>query len=80
MDVALLARGANLIPVPGAMSFSQRLLSGVDVLEQRVSALLANATTSSRLRPLGLGLLVLYVVLVRIYVQFPLLGHVIMLE
>ena len=80
VDLALLAKGVDLRAAPGAMSFSEIVLGGRSVLEERVRALAVGPVCASRLRPLGIVLLFVYLVLVRLYVHFPVLGHVVMLE
>lgn len=80
VDVALLAQGARLRPAPGSMSLRHNLMGRTPVVEERVIALLGGPVPASRLRPIGLALLALFLALVRIYVHFPLAGQVIMLE
>ncbi len=80
VDVALLARGAELRPAPGSMSLRHNLMGRTPVVEERVSALLNGPIPASSLRPLGLLVLGFLMLLVRLWVQFPIAGHVIMLE
>lgn len=80
VDVALLAQGAQLRPAPGSMSLRQNLMGRSQVVEERVAALIGGPVGASRMRPIGLGLLALFLLLVRIYVHFPFAGRVISLE
>ncbi len=80
VEVSLWAKGVALRPAPGAMSFRENLMGGTAVVEERVRMLLAGPMVASRLRPLGLALLTVYLMLVRVYVHFSVLGHRISLE
>lgn len=80
VEVALLAKGVNLRPAPGAMSFGGTMMGSTAIVERRVRALLGCPRAVSRLRPLGILLLLLYLLFVRIFVHFPAFGHVVMLE
>ena len=80
VDVALLAHSMKLRPAPGSMTLRQNLLGRTSVVEERVRTLLEGPVASCRLRPLGLGILLLLLLIVHGYVQFPLLGTVIILE
>lgn len=80
VDIALLAKGVSLRPAPGAMSFRENLMGSTSVVEQRMQALLAGPVASSRLRGFGILLLLLYLLLVRVYIQLPLIEHVVILE
>ncbi len=80
VDVALLARGAELRPAPGSMSLRHNLMGRTAVVEERVSALLTGPVAASPLRSVGFLLLLLFMLVVRFWVHFPIAGHVIMLE
>ncbi len=80
VEVALLARGAHLQPAPGSMSLRQDLMGRTPVVEERVDALMGERVGSTRLWPLAVVLIFVFLALVRIYVHFPLAGHVIMFE
>lgn len=80
VDVALLAKGVSLRPAPGAMSFRENLVGSTSVVEQRMRALLAGPVAVSRMRSFGIFLLISYFFLIRIYIHFPMFGHVVMLE
>lgn len=80
VDVALLMQGASLRPAPGSMAIWQSLLGRTAVVQQRVAALTGPTAGKSRLRPVGIALAFLFVALVRIWLHFPVAGHVVMLE
>ncbi len=80
VEVALLARGAKLQPAPGSVFLRQSLLGRTPVVEERVGALLKGPIPSSRWRSVGLALLFLYLILVRVYVGFPIAGQAVGLE
>jgi hypothetical protein len=80
VDVALLTKGVSLRPAPGAMSFRKNFIGNTNVVEHRIHALLAGPIAVSRLRYFGVLLLLTYLLLVRIYIQFPVLGHIVILE
>ncbi len=80
VDVALLARGAELQPAPGSMSLRHNMIGRTPVVEERVSALLEGPVPASSLQPLGLLLIAALTLLVRLWVHFPVAGLVIMLE
>ena len=80
VDVSLWARGVELRPAPGAMTLRKQLMGGATTVEERVQLLLEGPIVASRLRPVGLILLMAFLFLLRIYVHFPVFGHVVMLE